>query len=71
MEMKNLGLIALLVGWILLTTWGLFKGILESESLIMTVSFIVIWVGLLILLATSIIQRVKESKDDHYKDVEI
>ena len=71
MEMKNLGLIALLVGWILLTTWGLFKGILESESLIMTVSFIVIWVGLLILLVTSIIQRVKESKDDPYKDVEI
>jgi len=68
---KNLGLIALLGGWIFLTAWGIFRGILESQSLIMTLSFIVIWVGLLILLATSIIQRVKESKDDPYKDVEI
>ena len=69
--MKNLGIIALITGWLLLTTFGIYKGILESKSLMFTISISVLWIGILILLVSAIMQRYKESKDDPYKDVEI
>ena len=69
--MKNLGIVALISGWLLLTTFGIYRGILESESLVFTISILVLWIGILILLVSAIKQRYKESKDDPYKDVEI
>ena len=69
--MKNLGIIALISGWLLLTAFGMYRGILESESIEFTISISVLWIGILILLVSSIRQRYKESKDDPYKDVEI
>jgi len=68
---KNLGIIALITGWLLLTTFGIYRGILESKSLMFTISISVLWIGILILLVSAIMQRYKESKDDPYKDVEI
>ena len=69
--MKNLGIVALISGWLLLTAFGIYRGILESESLVFTISILVLWMGILILLVSAIRQRYKESKDDLYKDVEI
>ncbi len=69
--MKNLGIVALISGWLLLTAFGIYRGILESESLVFTISILVLWMGILILLVSAIRQRYKESKDDSYKDVEI
>ncbi len=69
--MKNLGIIALISGWLLLTVFGIYKGILESESLVFTIAILVLWIGILILLISAIRQRYKESKNDPYKDVEI
>ena len=69
--MKNLGIVALISGWLILTTFGIYRGILESESLVFTISILVLWMGILILLVSAIRQRYKESKDDPYKDVEI
>ena len=69
--MKNLGIVALISGWLLLTAFGIYRGILESESLVFTISILVLWIGILILLVSAIRQRYKEAKDDHYKDVEI
>ena len=69
--MKNLGIVALISGWLLITAFGIYRGILESESLVFTISILVLWMGILILLVSAIRQRYKESKDDPYKDVEI
>ena len=69
--MKNLGIVSLISGWLLLTAFGIYRGILESESLVFTISILVLWMGILILLVSAIRQRYKESKDDPYKDVEI
>ena len=69
--MKNLGIVALISGWLLLTAFGIYRGILESESLVFTISILVLWMGILILLVSAIWQRYKEYKDDPYKDVEI
>ena len=69
--MKNLGIVSLISGWLLLTAFGIYRGILESESLVFTLSILVLWMGILILLVSAIRQRYKESKDDPYKDVEI
>ena len=69
--MKNLGIVALISGWLLLTAFGIYRGIFESESLVFTISIFVLWMGILILLVSAIRQRYKESKDDPYKDVEI
>ena len=69
--MKNLGIVALISGWLLLTAFGIYRGILESESLVFTISILVLWMGILIILVSAIRQRYKESKDDPYKDVEI
>ena len=69
--MKNLGIVALISGWLLLTAFGIYRGILESESLVFTISILFLWMGILILLVSAIRQRYKESKDDPYKDVEI
>ena len=69
--MKNLGIVSLISGWLLLTAFGIYRGILESESLVLTISILVVWMGILILLVSAIRQRYKESKDDPYKDVEI
>ena len=69
--MNNLGIIALISGWLLLTAFGIYRGVLESESLVFTISILVLWMGILILLVSAIRQRYKESKDDPYKDVEI
>ncbi|SUZ50713.1 uncharacterized protein METZ01_LOCUS3567, partial [marine metagenome] len=68
---KNLGIVALISGWLLLTAFGIYRGILESESLVFTISILVLWIGILILLVSAIRQRYKEAKDDPYKDVEI
>tara|TARA_B100000029_G_scaffold490503_1_gene549594 strand:+ start:789 stop:998 length:210 start_codon:yes stop_codon:yes gene_type:complete len=68
---KILGIVALISGWLLLTAFGIYRGILESESLVFTISILVLWIGILILLVSAIRQRYKESKDDPYKDVEI
>jgi len=68
---KNLGIIALISGWLLLTVFGVYRGVLESKSLVFTISILVLWMGILILLVSAIRQRYKESKDDLYKDVEI
>ena len=69
--MKNFGIVALIGGWLLLTVFGIYRGVLESESLVFTISILVLWIGILILLVSAIRQRYKESKDDAYKDVEI
>lgn len=69
--MRNLGVIALLGGWIVLTVWGILKGVLESRELVFSISIIVVWIGVLILLVSAIWQRYKESRNDPYKDVEI
>ena len=69
--MKNLGIIALISGWLLLTAFGIYRGVLESESLVFTISILVLWLGILILLISAMLQRYKESKDDPYKDLEI
>mgnify|MGYP000870259079 CR=1 FL=1 len=69
--MKNLGIVALIGGWLVITVWGVFRGVLESQSLIFSISLSVIWIGFLVLLISAILQRYKESKDDPYKDVEV
>ena len=69
--MKNLGIVALISGWLLLTVFGIYRGVLKSESLVFTISILVLWIGILILLVSAIRQRYKEAKDDPYKDVEI
>ena len=69
--MKNLGIVALISGWLLLTAFGIYRGVLESESLVLTISISVLWIGILILFVSAIRERYKESKDDPYKDVEI
>lgn len=69
--MKNLGIVALIGGWLVITVWGVFRGVLESQSLIFSISLSVIWIGVLVLLISAILQRYKESKDDPYKDVEV
>ena len=69
--MKNLGIVALIGGWSVITVWGVFKGVLESQSLVFSISLSVIWIGFLVLLISAILQRYKESKDDPYKDVEV
>ena len=69
--MKNFGIVALIGGWLLLTVFGIYRGVLESESLVFTISILILWMGILILLISAIRQRYKESKHDPYKDVEI
>ena len=69
--MKNLGIDLLIGGWIVLTAYGVYKGVLESESFIFSVSVSVLWIGILILLISAIRQRYKESKSDPYNDVEV
>ena len=69
--MKHFGIVALIGGWLVITVWGVFRGVLESQSLIFSISLSVIWIGFLVLLISAILQRYKESKDDPYKDVEV
>jgi len=69
--MKNFGIVALIGGWLVITAWGVLKGVLESQSLVFSVSLSVIWIGILALLISAIWQRYKESKDDPYNDVEV
>ena len=69
--MKNLGIISLIGGWLVLAVYGAFIGVLESQSLLVSISLSVVWIGILILLISAIWQRYKESKNDPYKDVEI
>ena len=69
--MKNLGIVALISGWLLVTALGIYRGILEAESLVLTISILVLCRGILILLVSAIRQRYKAAKDDPYKDVEI
>ena len=68
---ENLGIIAIVGVWISLTVWGMLQGILDSRSLFASAVIVVIWIGVLILLISTMIQRYKESKKDPYKDVEI
>ena len=69
--MKNFGIVALIGGWLVITAWGILKGVLESQSLVFSVSLSVIWIGILALLISAIWQRYKEFKDDPYNDVEV
>ena len=69
--MKHFGMVALIGGWLAITVWGVLKGVLESQSLVFSVSLSVIWIGILALLISAIWQRYKESKEDPYKDVEV
>ena len=69
--MKHFGMVALIGGWLVITVRGVLKGILESKSLVFSVSLSVIWIGILVLLISAIWQRYKESKEDPYKDVEV
>ena len=69
--MKNFGIVALIGGWLVITAWGVLKGVLESQSSVFSVSLSVIWIGILALLISAIWQRYKESKDDPYNDVEV
>lgn len=69
--MKNIGLVLLLGGWIALTLYGVYRGVLETELVVFKISISVIWVGFLILLISALRQRFKESKKDPYKDVEV
>jgi hypothetical protein len=69
--MKNIGLVFLLGGWIALTVYGVFRGVLEAESIVFKISISVVWIGFLILLISALRQRFKESKKDPYKDVEV
>ena len=69
--MKNFGIVALIGGWLVITAWGVLKGVLESQSLVFSVSLSVIWIGILALLISAFWQRYKESKDDPYKDIEV
>ncbi len=69
--MKNLGIFLLIGGWLVLTAYGVYVGVLESDSLVFSVSISVLWLGILVLLISAIRQRFKESKNDPYKDVEV
>ena len=69
--MKNFGIVALIGGWLVITAWGVLKGVLESQSLVFSISLSVILIGILALLISAIWQRYKESKDDPYNDVEV
>ena len=69
--MKNFGIVALIGGWLVITAWGVLKRVLESQSLVFSVSLSIIWIGILALLISAIWQRYKESKDDPYNDVEV
>ena len=69
--MKKFGIVAVIGGWVVITAWGILKGVLESQSLVFSVSLSVIWIGILALLISAIWQRYKESKDDPYNDVEV
>ena len=69
--MKHFGLVALIGGWLVITVWGVLKGVLESQSLVFSVSLSVIWIGILALLISAIWQRYKELKDDPYNDEEV
>ena len=68
--MKNTGLIFLVGGWIVLTFWGIFQGVLDADSLVLTFSLIAVWLGVFILLVRAIAQRRKESENDPYKEIE-
>ena len=68
--MKNLGIVSLIGGWLVLAVYGAFIGVLESQSLLVSISLSVVWIGILILLISAIWQRYKESKNDPYKEVE-
>jgi len=68
--LKNTGLIFLVGGWIVLTFWGIFQGVLESDSLVLTFSLVAVWLGVFILLVRAIVQRRKESENDPYKEIE-
>ena len=68
--MNNTGIFLLIGGWISLTSWGIFQGIIESDSPVLIISLAAVWLGILILLIRALIQRKAESKTDPYKDVE-
>jgi quinol-cytochrome oxidoreductase complex cytochrome b subunit len=69
--MKNIGLILFMCGWIALTLFGIYQGILESQSMIFSIAFSLLWFGFFILLVLAITRRLRESKHDPYKDVEV
>ena len=68
--MNNTGIFLLIGGWISLTSWGIFQGVLESDSPVLTISVAAVWLGILILLVRALIKRRVESKTDPYKHVE-
>ena len=69
--MKNIGLVLLLGGWIALTLYGVYRGVLETEFIVFKISISVLWIGFLILLISALRQRFKEYKKDPYRDVEV
>ena len=48
--MNNTGIFLLIGGWISLTSWGIFQGVTESDSPVLTISLAAVWLGILILL---------------------
>ena len=68
--MKNFGVIALISGWVLMSGWGAYIGFIEVKFLIYKISVILIWLGITVLLLKAIFDRIQESRNDPYKDIE-
>ena len=68
--MKNFGVIALISGWVLMSGWAAYMGFIEVKFLVYKISIILIWLGITILLIKAILDRIKESKNDPYKEIE-
>ena len=69
-NLKTIGLIAVITGWLTLTFWGVKIGVLESESIVLRVGLSVFWLGFLVLLVVALLARSKNTKDDSRKDAE-
>ena len=41
--MNNTGIFLLIGGWISLTSWGIFQGVLESDSPVLIISVAAVW----------------------------
>jgi hypothetical protein len=67
---KRLGWILLIVGWIILTAYGVYFFLADpEESSWEKWGAGLLWAGVLALLISVIRERYKESKTDPYKDV--
>ena len=68
---KRIGWISLIIGFIILTTYGAYVFLTDLEVTGWEKwGTGLLWAGILALLATVIWERYKESGDDPYKDVQ-